>query len=58
MLCRTDNIMKNILHIQYACEEYFGGLTIYYKIFLTFRLNVRNIPHYIVGLAIHCYDFE
>ena len=65
MLCRTDNIMRNIFHIQYSlniirieCEEYFVELIIKCKIFFTFRLNVRYIPHNIASPVEHCYDFE
>jgi hypothetical protein len=41
MFCRTDSIMKNILHIQFECEEYSSILIMFYEIFLIFSLNVK-----------------
>jgi hypothetical protein len=35
MLCRTDNIMQNIPHIQSKCDEYFVILTV----------KMWNVPH-------------
>ena len=47
MFCRTDSILWNIPHIHTECEEYFVGLTMFYKIFLKFSLTVKilSIPH-------------
>lgn len=41
MFCGNDNIMWNITHIQYECEEYYVQLMTLYGIFLTFSLNVK-----------------
>jgi hypothetical protein len=41
MLCQTYSILHNILHIQFECEESFVGLTVFYKMFLTFNLNMK-----------------
>jgi hypothetical protein len=38
----TDNIMWNIHHI-HECEEFSLIRTVFYEMFLTFRLNARNI---------------
>ena len=54
VLCRTNNIMWNIPHIWFECEEYYVGLTMFCRIFLTFSLNVKifcrilSIPYNIV----------
>ena len=58
MFCRTNNIMRDILHIQYECEEYFVKLTVFNGIFLTFSLNVINIMQNIVSPTKHCYGSE
>ena len=34
------------------------GLTIFYEMFPTFRLNMRNTPQHIVSPTQHCYGFE
>ena len=41
MLCRIDNILKNIPHIRFECEELFVGLTVLCRIFFTFSPNVK-----------------
>jgi hypothetical protein len=58
MFCRIDTILQNIHHIQYECEEYYVGLTLFYKILLTFSLNAVNIMLNIVSPVEHCYGSE
>lgn len=41
MFCCTHNIFQNIPHIHSECEEYYDELTIFYRIFLAFTLNVK-----------------
>ena len=57
MFCGTDNIMRNILHIQVEYGNILSTMSIY-KIFLAFNLNVRNIPHNTVNPTKHYYGFE
>ena len=58
MLCQTNNVMHNISHIQSECEEFSMEYCQSDRIFLTIRLNVRNILQIIVNLEEHCYGFE
>jgi hypothetical protein len=57
VLCGIDNILHNTFTLS-ECEEYSAEHYQSNKIFLTFRLNVRNIPHKIVSPAEHCYGSE
>ena len=43
MLCRTDNIMRNIPHTQSKCKEYSTGLILFYGIFSVFGMYMGNI---------------
>ena len=44
MFYRSDGILQNIPHIKYECEEHSPEMIVNYEIFLTFNVNVRNIP--------------